>query len=124
MASAAQNSIGGSAPAKSTLPPAVAGVSLFTATCIVVANMIGTGIFTSLGFQVSAIPSGFPIMLLWLIGGVCALCGALAYGELAATFPRSGGEYHFLSVIFHPAVRLLCGSNNILHRPCEIHERR
>lgn len=71
--------------------------------------MIGTGIFTSLGFQVSTIPSAFPIVLLWLIGGLCALCGALAYGELAATFPRSGGEYHFLSVIFHPALGFLAG---------------
>lgn len=71
--------------------------------------MVGTGIFTSLGFQVSTLPSGFPIILLWLIGGVCALCGALAYGELAATLPRSGGEYHFLSVIFHPAVGFLAG---------------
>lgn len=109
MSSTARNSTGGSAQAQPTTTATVAGISLFTATCIVVANMIGTGIFTSLGFQVSTIPSGFPIMVLWLIGGVCALCGALAYGELAATFPRSGGEYHFLSVIFHPAVGFLAG---------------
>lgn len=80
-----------------------------TATCIVVSNMIGTGVFTSLHFQVGPLPSGFAILMLWLVGGVCALCGALAYGELAAALPRSGGEYHFLSKAFHPAVGFLAG---------------
>ena len=84
-------------------------ISLLTATCIVVANMVGTGVFTSLGFQVGGLPSGFAIMVLWLVGGVCALCGALCYGELAAALPRSGGEYHFLSRIYHPAVGFLAG---------------
>src|SRR4029079_9115548 len=84
-------------------------ISLPTATSLVVANMIGTGIFTSLHFQVGDLPSGFTIMFLWLLGGVCALCGALAYGELAAALPRSGGEYHFLSRIFHPAAGFLAG---------------
>jgi APA family basic amino acid/polyamine antiporter len=71
--------------------------------------MVGTGIFTSLGFQVGDLPSGFAIMALWTIGGVCALCGALAYAELGAALPRSGGEYHFLSAIYHPAVGFLAG---------------
>src|SRR5256886_8689245 len=84
-------------------------ISLLTATCIVIANMIGTGIFTSLGFQVGDLPSGFAIMVLWTIGGVCALCGALSYAELAAALPRSGGEYNFLSRIYHPAVGFLAG---------------
>jgi APA family basic amino acid/polyamine antiporter len=84
-------------------------VSLITATAVVVANMIGTGVFTSLGFQVADIPSGFAIVMLWTVGGVCAFCGALAYGELAAALPRSGGEYHFLSRIFHPAVGFVAG---------------
>lgn len=84
-------------------------VSLLTATCLVVANMVGTGIFTSLGFQVGDLPSGFAIMALWLIGGICALCGALAYAELGAALPRSGGEYHFLGRIFHPALGFLAG---------------
>jgi APA family basic amino acid/polyamine antiporter len=48
-------------------------------------------------------------MMLWLVGGVCAFCGAVCYGELAAAMPRSGGEYHFLSQIFHPAVGFLSG---------------
>lgn len=85
------------------------GVSLVTATAVVVANMIGTGVFTSLGYQVGGLPSGFAILVLWAVGGICAFCGALAYGELAAALPRSGGEYHFLSRIFHPAVGFVAG---------------
>lgn len=84
-------------------------VTLFTATCLVIANMIGIGVFTSLGFQVTGIQSGFALLLLWLAGGVYALCGALAYGELGASMPRSGGEYHFLSQIYHPVVGFLSG---------------
>ena len=84
-------------------------ISLLTATSIVVANMIGTGIFTSLGFQVGDLPSGFAIMALWAIGGLCALCGALSYAELGAALPRSGGEYHFLREIYHPAVGFVAG---------------
>ena len=71
--------------------------------------MVGTGIFTSLGFQVGGLPSGFAIMALWAVGGVCALCGALSYAELGAALPRSGGEYHFLGRIYHPAVGFLAG---------------
>ncbi|WP_013322356.1 APC family permease [Gloeothece verrucosa] len=84
-------------------------ITLFTATCLVIANMIGTGVFTSLGFQVVDIQSGFTLLLLWFVGGIFALCGALCYGELGATMPRSGGEYHFLSKIYHPVVGFLSG---------------
>jgi len=84
-------------------------ISLFTAICIVVANMIGTGVFTSLGFQVIDIKSGFTLLLLWIVGGIFALCGALAYGELGAVMPRSGGEYHYLSKIYHPIIGFLSG---------------
>ena len=84
-------------------------ISLLTATCIVVANMVGTGIFTSLGFQVGDLPSGFAIVALWIVGGICAMCGALSYAELGAALPRSGGEYNFLSEIYHPAVGFLAG---------------
>ncbi len=86
-----------------------AAISLTTATAITIANMIGTGVFTSLGFQVVEIHSGFALLLLWVIGGVFALCGALAYGELAAALPRSGGEFHFLSRVFHPSLGFLSG---------------
>jgi APA family basic amino acid/polyamine antiporter len=84
-------------------------MSLYTATCLVVANMVGTGVFTSVGFQVQAGLSPFAILMLWFVGGVCAFCGGVAYAELAAALPRSGGEYHFLSRIYHPAVGFLAG---------------
>ncbi len=71
--------------------------------------MIGTGIFTSLGFQVGDLPSGFAIVTLWAVGGLCAMCGALSYAELGAALPRSGGEYNFLSEIYHPAIGFLAG---------------
>ena len=71
--------------------------------------MIGTGVFTSLGFQLLDIQSGFVILALWLIGGVAALCGALAYAELGAVLPRSGGEYNFLTEIYHPAAGFVSG---------------
>jgi len=71
--------------------------------------MVGTGIFTSLGFQVGDLPSGFTILFLWLVGGICAFCGAVSYAELAAALPRSGGEYHFLSRIYHPSIGFLSG---------------
>ncbi len=82
---------------------------LLTATSVVIANMIGTGVFTSLGFQVMGISSGFSLLLLWLLGGVVALCGAFSYSELSLRFPRSGGEYNFLSRIYHPALGFLAG---------------
>ncbi len=86
-----------------------AKVGLLTATAIVIANMVGTGVFGSLGFQVAGIPSGFPIVLLWLIGGVISFCGALCYAELASMFPRSGGEYHLLSETWNPFIGFLAG---------------
>lgn len=94
---------------RSSSPTSARSVTLFTATCMVVANMVGTGVFTSLGYQVPGLPSAFAIMMLWLVGGICALCGALVYGELAAALPRSGGEYNFLSEIYHPSIGFLAG---------------
>src|SRR5271166_1179047 len=90
------------------LPRIGATVSMLTATAIVVADMVGVGVFTSLGFQVQAISSGFSLLLLWVVGGV-ALCGVFSYGELAAMFPRSSGEYNFLRQSFHPALGFLAG---------------
>src|SRR5213082_3167909 len=84
-------------------------IGFVTASSIVIANIIGTGIFTSLGFQLADIQSGFPMLMLWVIGGITALCGAFCYGELSAALPRSGGEYHFLSQIYHPALGFMAG---------------
>jgi basic amino acid/polyamine antiporter, APA family len=84
-------------------------VSLTTAIAIAVADMIGIGVFTSLGFQVGDIPSGFALMTLWLIGGIAAMAGALCYAELAAALPRSGGEYTYMSRSLSPAAGFLAG---------------
>lgn len=84
-------------------------VDLFGAMSIVVANMIGTGVFTSLGFQLFDIQSGFGIIMIWLVGGVLALCGAFCYAELATRLPEDGGEFYFLSKIFHPALGFVAG---------------
>ena len=80
-----------------------------TAITLVIANMVGTGVFTSLGFQLLDVQHAGIILLLWLIGGIVALCGALCYAELGAALPRSGGEYSFLSRIYHPAAGFISG---------------
>ena len=84
-------------------------VGLVTAASLVVANMIGTGIFTSVGFQVQYLNSPFALLVLWVVGGGMALCGALVYGELGAALPRSGGEYHLISEIYHPSLGFIVG---------------
>jgi len=88
--------------------------SLSVATMLVIANMVGTGVFTSLGYQVGPVPSAFAILVLWAVGGVVALCGALSYAELATALKRSGGEYLFLSRIFHPAFGFLSGWTSMM----------
>jgi basic amino acid/polyamine antiporter, APA family len=80
-----------------------------TAIAVVIANMIGTGVFTSLGYQIINIKSSFVLLTLWLVGGLAALCGALTYAELASRLPRSGGEYNFLSRLYHPSVGFVSG---------------
>jgi basic amino acid/polyamine antiporter, APA family len=95
-------------PASQT-PDTSRKIGLLTATAIVVANMVGTGVFTSIGFQAAGIPRPIPLLALWIIGGVLAICGAFAYGELGSAFPRSGGEYHYLSRLYHPRVGFLSG---------------
>lgn len=75
----------------------------------VIANMIGTGVFTSLGFQLFDIHNLWVVLSLWLLGGILAFCGALVYAELGSIMPRSGGEYNFLSRIFNPAIGFAAG---------------
>src|SRR6187431_1764989 len=86
-----------------------ARLSPFAATCMVIANMIGTGVFTSVGFQIAGLPSAPPVLALWVIGGLVSLCGALCYAELVAMMPRSGGEYHLLRESYHPMVGFMAG---------------
>ena len=97
-------------PAPATGAPAARrGYGPYAATSVVVANMIGTGVFTSLGFQLLDIQSTFPLLLLWVVGGAAAFCGAVSYAELGAAIPRSGGEYTFLSRIYHPVAGFVSG---------------
>jgi APA family basic amino acid/polyamine antiporter len=84
-------------------------LSLPAAVSIVISSMIGVGVFTSLGFQLAALPSAFPILALWVLGGAISLCGALCYAELVAMWPRSGGEYHLLREAYHPLLGFLAG---------------
>jgi APA family basic amino acid/polyamine antiporter len=82
-------------------------ISWKTAAGIVIANMIGTGVFTSLGFQLAVVQNTWTILLLWTFGGVMALLGALVYAELGTHFRRTGGDYIFLSETIHPLVGYL-----------------
>src|SRR5215470_12486025 len=71
--------------------------------------MIGTGVFTSTGFQAHDLHDPATILIAWVVGGVLALCGAAAYAELGALMPRAGGEYVYLSRAYHPAVGFMSG---------------
>ena len=84
-------------------------VSTVTAVALVVANMIGTGAFTSLGYQLKEINDPMAVLLLWVIGGVLALSGAFSYAEIGTVLKRSGGEYHYLSKLYAPFVGYLAG---------------
>ena len=86
------------------------------ATNMVIANMIGTGIFTAIGYQVmaDAIPDPFTILIIWGVGGLFSLCGAFAYSEVASSVNRSGGEYSFLSELYHPLLGFLSGWISII----------
>lgn len=84
-------------------------LGLFPVTNIVVANMVGAGIFTTSGLLMSDIRNPLFMIVLWIVGGIIALCGALSYGELGAAFPNAGGEYVFLSQLYHPSLGFLSG---------------
>ena len=90
------------------------GIGLVTCLSLVTATMVGTGVYTSLGFQIIDLKSGFSILIVWALGGLISLCGALSYAELAGRIPRSGGEYTDLSEIYHPALGFMAGGVSIL----------
>lgn len=93
-------------PAKEKLQPKL---GLFTVTNIVVANIIGAGIFTTTGYLMDILGNPVLMISLWVVGGIISFCGALSFGELGATFPNAGGEYVFISKIFHPLPGFLSG---------------
>jgi APA family basic amino acid/polyamine antiporter len=84
-------------------------LSTTLATALVVANMIGTGIFTTSGILVAELGQPAYVFLVWAVGGALALCGAFVYGELGAMMPRVGGEYVYLSRAFNQLVGFLSG---------------
>ena len=84
-------------------------LGLFPSTNIVIANMIGAGIFTTSGLLMTGLGNPLWMVILWVAGGIIALCGALSYGELGAAMPGAGGEYLFLSKLYHPVFGFLSG---------------
>lgn len=84
-------------------------LTLFPATNLVIADMIGAGIFTTSGLLLLELGSPAIMMALWAGGGLLALCGALCYGALGAAMPRAGGEYAYLSELYHPILGFLTG---------------
>jgi APA family basic amino acid/polyamine antiporter len=90
-------------------PPLARKLGLFPATNIVVANMVGAGIFTTSGLLMQQLGDPGLMLVLWVAGGVLALSGALCYGELAAAMPKAGGEYAYLAELFHPLLGFLTG---------------
>jgi APA family basic amino acid/polyamine antiporter len=92
-----------------TTPPSRRSLGFAAALAVVVANIVGTGVFTTLGLQVQETTDGFALLALWAVGGFIALAGALTYGELSAAIRGSGGEYRFLGRIYHPSLGAVAG---------------
>lgn len=84
-------------------------IGLWSAIVLVVANMVGTGVFTTSGFIVQEMPNAQALLIAWLIGGIFALTGALCYGELGAMLPYAGGEYVYLRRSFGALPAFLSG---------------
>lgn len=80
---------------------------------LVVANMVGAGVFLGAGFMAQELGPG-GVLSAWVVGMVLAMAGARAYAEVAFLIPRSGGEYRYLSELFHPAVGYVAGWASLL----------
>lgn len=85
------------------------GFGLATATFVVVSSMIGTGVLTTSGYTVYFVGSNQLMLGLWVVGGVVAVCGALALAELSAAMPETGGDYVYLTAAYGPLVGFLSG---------------
>jgi APA family basic amino acid/polyamine antiporter len=87
------------------MPPSslVRQLNTTSATALVVSNMIGVGIFTTTGFLAGDLGQPGLVIGIWVVGAALALAGALCYSELGVNFPRSGGEYVYLSEAWGPA---------------------
>jgi APA family basic amino acid/polyamine antiporter len=87
-------------------PPSIGLVSLV---CLVIGNMIGAGVYISTSYALDALGDARLVLLAWAIGGMHAICGAIAYAALARRVRLSGGEYAFLSRFVHPAIGFMAG---------------
>ena len=93
-------------------------LSLFDAVMLIVGDIIGIGIFVTTGDIAQSIPSSGGILLIWLLGGLLALTGALSCAELAASMPVSGGDYNYLRTAYGPLVGFLSGWSSFLVTFC------
>jgi APA family basic amino acid/polyamine antiporter len=93
-------------------PPATLG--LFSLVCLIIANMVGAGVFTTSGFALGDLGSANRVMAAWVVGGVIALSGAISYGGLVRRMTESGGEYLFLSRVIHPVAGFIAGWVSLL----------
>jgi APA family basic amino acid/polyamine antiporter len=84
-------------------------IGLFSLVCLIIGNMIGSGVYISSSYALGALSDARLVLFAWLIGGLHAMCGAIAYAALARRVRLSGGEYTFLSRFVHPAVGLMAG---------------
>ena len=89
-------------------------LSPITAVALVIANIVGAGLFTTTGFLTELLGASWLVLLVWITGGLVAVCGATLYGELGAMMPRSGGEYVYLSRVFHPSIGFVSGWISLL----------
>jgi basic amino acid/polyamine antiporter, APA family len=89
--------------------PLLRQLGVASATALVISNMVGTGIFTTSGFLAGDLGSPGLILLIWVVGAACALAGAVCYSELAVNFPKSGGEYFYLTQAFGPTWGFMSG---------------
>ena len=101
-------------PAPAAPVSSTRSLGLASATALVVANMVGTGVFTTSGFLLADLKSPWPVLAVWIVGGVLAALGALSYGALARRLPESGGEYLFLSRTLHPSLGYVAGWISLL----------
>jgi basic amino acid/polyamine antiporter, APA family len=79
-----------------TRPSLVRSLRLLDATMLVIGCIVGVGIFRTASSIAGQVPSASLILLLWAVGGLVSLCGALTYAELAAMFPSTGGDYVYI----------------------------
>ncbi|MGQ9919014.1 MAG: APC family permease, partial [Bryobacteraceae bacterium] len=95
--------------AASSAPTLLRRLGLFSATALVISNMVGTGIFTSTGFLAGDLGEPWLVLVIWVVGGAVALAGALSYSELGVNFPASGGEYVYLTRAYGPTLGFMSG---------------